>query len=316
MRIYDLSSNYKSNKLLPILHHSDMSSTKQLLILFLLGTILLNSVAGRLGSRRDDRRPTRQRDYEEDESESYEDYDPESYEEDDPDSYEEEDYEEKRAPRRRKVAYNDGGDDDSEEEDAYDNEGVLYPTDRALKRYHSWNNNKGACILQHKRCPAGNWRMFRRDNDTVCLKVFGSRTPINLNKASSICRTNHNARMMTLNSHQERKWLYTLPLVNNGSFPWLTLAGYRNRKCQMDPSECKNDKFTAFTQQDGTANPHYIYTRWGVAPLNAKTINGHLDNCVSLLTRHSLKDNENVIRDTPCDDMIRIFLCGVTVKDI
>uniref|UniRef100_A0A8R1DVI1 C-type lectin domain-containing protein n=1 Tax=Caenorhabditis japonica TaxID=281687 RepID=A0A8R1DVI1_CAEJA len=285
-----------------------MSSNKQLLILFLLGAILLISVAGhsRRGRHRHGIKPTPQRDYEEDEE-------PESC----PDDNEDDD-DEDGGDQRQSIPYGDdngaGEEVEEEEDDESDNDNDnTGPSKSALKRYQSWNNKNGVCILEHKKCPADDWKMFQRENDTVCLKVFGVPSMTDLKTASSICRANHNARMMTLNSQEEKEWIYTVPLANNGSFPWMNLAGYRNRKCQMDPSDCRKDKLTAFTQQDGTANPKFIYTRWGISPLNYKTLRGHLDNCVVLLTHHSLKGNDNVIRDTPCDSMVRTFLCGVTV---
>lgn len=56
--------------------------------------------------------------------------------------------------------------------------------------------------------------MFRRQNETVCLKVMNGchyGTPLRKNAAEKYCREEADGRLMAISSHEEREWLHSMP---------------------------------------------------------------------------------------------------------
>ncbi|CAI2353722.1 unnamed protein product [Caenorhabditis sp. 36 PRJEB53466] len=189
-------------------------------------------------------------------------------------------------------------------------DGVEDPTDEDYLKYED-TNQEGLCILERGKCPQGDWRMFKRKNETVCLQVIGSPAKIDRITAGRVCRTHANARLMSIDNLQEREWLHTLGLVSNGSFGQLLIAGYRNRQCQMQPWDCK-DRMKIFVPADGTANHEYLHSRWVAGPQNRYTY-AELDDCLVIHTVYQPGDNLNAIQDWTCHDWHNTFLCGITV---
>ncbi|CAL2042468.1 unnamed protein product [Caenorhabditis brenneri] len=257
-------------------------SGKKLFTFLLLGAILFHSV--------DSARGPRQRDV----------VDEESCEEDDgAGSYDDEGRPNRVGSIRRKQS-----DDDWD--------GVEDPTDDDYLRYEN-SNQEGICLLERGKCPAGDWRMFKRGKESVCLKIIGRKHSFDGQTAGEICRLEANARIMTVDSFEERQWIYTTPLGGNISYPHLLIAGYRNRECRKDPLKCIADQQKAFVQQDGTSDHKYIYSKWGGLLLNRWQY-GYLDDCISFRTAPHDLNLPYFIHDETChENFFYTVLCGVTV---
>ncbi|KAF1751884.1 hypothetical protein GCK72_018438 [Caenorhabditis remanei] len=196
-------------------------------------------------------------------------------------------------------------------EDDWD--GVEEPTDDDYLRYEN-TNQEGICLLERGKCPQGDWRMFKRHNETVCLKIYGAPYTIDISTAAKVCREQANARVMTVDSDEERRWIYSTPLGGNGSYTMMFIAGNRNRECKANPLVPKcADKNTAFTQSDGTSDHKYIYSRWAPTILN-RFLYGGYDDCLAFLTYPHAISIDHAVQDFTCDKhTLNTVLCGVTV---
>ncbi|UMM34306.1 hypothetical protein L5515_007447 [Caenorhabditis briggsae] len=187
-------------------------------------------------------------------------------------------------------------------------DGVEDPTDEDYLRYEN-TNQEGVCILERGKCPSGEWRMFKRRNESVCLKIFGTIHKIDDRTAADICRANHNARMMTVDSQEEREWIYTTELGGNTTYHYMYVAGYRSRRCKNAVCTASMD---AFEEVDRTADHRFIYSKWeGI-------LNEYYDfeysNCLAMHVMPHPISLPNFIRDWPCKQAwLNTVLCGVTV---
>uniref|UniRef100_A0A1I7SZN8 C-type lectin domain-containing protein n=1 Tax=Caenorhabditis tropicalis TaxID=1561998 RepID=A0A1I7SZN8_9PELO len=190
-------------------------------------------------------------------------------------------------------------------------DGVSDPTDEDYLRYEN-TNQEGICLLERGKCPAGDWQMFKRSKEeTVCLKLIGRQHTFDGHTGGEICRQEANARLMTVDSQEERKWILSTPLGGNATYPWVLIAGYRNRECQMNPFKCL-DHQNAFNAVDGTSDHKYIFSKW--RGIHNRYQHGYLDDCISYFTTGIPVDTQHQIEDFTCaDGWYRVALCGVTV---
>ncbi|PIC25988.1 hypothetical protein B9Z55_018709 [Caenorhabditis nigoni] len=187
-------------------------------------------------------------------------------------------------------------------------DGVEDPTDEDYLRYEN-TNQEGICILERGKCPSGEWRMFKRRNESVCLKIFGTVHKIDARTAADICRANHNARMMTVDSQAEREWIYTTELGGNISYPYMFVAGYRSRRCKNAPCTVSMD---AFEEVDRTADHKFIYSRW--EGIYNEYHDLEFSNCLAVHVYPHPLSLPNFIRDFSCKQLfLNTVLCGVTV---